>query len=80
MTQGRIVDVSEFLIWSGQNQAAFRCPWCGDIRFGSSGLPPNMQRHCHGKHCRFTWHERDDHLYFLTPDGKRFQGGSNDGG
>jgi hypothetical protein len=66
----------EFTDWTIANRATFKCPCCGDYKFGSTGYPPNMQRHCHGRECRFTWPAKDDPLYFYV-NGRRFgEGGA----
>jgi len=60
--------------WRAGIRTKFRCPACGGSAFGSRGVPPNLERCCHGddagdgRHgCRFSWHERDDYKYFHVP-------------
>jgi hypothetical protein len=58
---------------------AFKCPQCGDFRFGSSRNDDGTwTRHCHGmipigeqqgwRACSFTWHEREDDKHLSEVD------------
>lgn len=52
---------------------SFKCPQCGDFRFGSSRLDDGtLRRFCSGHtvdgmSCTFNWHESDDARYGLVP-------------
>ena len=67
---GSVLVWSEALVWAEARLKrpglkTFTCPKCGSSHFGSSGLT----RHCHGGDgCKFTFHQRDDHLYFKEED------------
>ena len=65
------VEVSEAAYMVG----CFRCPNCGDTKFGSITMPDaSLTRCCHGavndeEACTSSWPNCDDHLHFYLPLG-----------
>lgn len=64
------VEVSEAAYMVG----CFRCPNCGDTKFGSTTMPDgSLIRGCQSEGnveaCTFRWPSCDDHLHFYLPLG-----------
>lgn len=43
----------------------FKCPICGSYKFGTSYSSNGIiTRHCHGRGCKYSAPESDDHKHF----------------